>query len=208
MRREGEFSSASSEQHLHAQFPCLLLEEKTIWQSRRAADRSLIKAVSPDNFAIHTARTLDEAYFPGLAHNVLKKRNNDQVVTREYEHRHHGQPQEDTPPILIVSQLWIWRFDRLVLTAYAMPVDKVKPTRKTMPSFNAHRMQGMTATIIADRVERFGQKQANDLYEPPLTYFECGLIRILSDVQQYTRNKEYKSLQMDQEGTFLSDIAW
>ena len=71
---------------------------------------------------VQTERTLDEAYYPSLDEEALKARNKDQVVSRECKKSLKGERvSDDTRPILMVPQFWIWKFEDHILSAYSCP---------------------------------------------------------------------------------------
>ena len=78
--------------------------------------------------SIQVARTLDEAYYPSLDQEVLRNRNQDQVVSRECKKLKDGQlVSEDTMPILMVPQFWIWKIEDHILSAYSLPGKNLEP---------------------------------------------------------------------------------
>jgi hypothetical protein len=71
---------------------------------------------------VQTERTLDEAHFPSLQAQALKTRNHDQVVSREYRSIKTGKTIATRgQPILMVSQLWIWKLGEYALSASTSP---------------------------------------------------------------------------------------
>ena len=178
---------------------------------------------------LHTARTLDETYYPSLADNILRARNKQQVVTRECAQLLNGASvTDDDKPILIVPQLWIWRSDNLVVSAYSPPgnlpkeqaeYEPLEPPRMVVEQVDEYRYGGFdigdeercldyTIRLIADQITKFGGVQANGKYQSPLDYFEVGVVRILSEVNQYTKSDGINArVDVQMEATFISDIA-
>lgn len=64
---------------------------------------------------MHLERTLDEAYFPGLAREELSARNADQIASRSYVGG------KTDLPIVIVPQLWLWHFNDCLISAHGLP---------------------------------------------------------------------------------------
>ncbi|KAH7083841.1 hypothetical protein FB567DRAFT_93234 [Paraphoma chrysanthemicola] len=64
---------------------------------------------------VHLERTLDETYFPGLTIADFEERNEDQVISSHYS--------EDPVrrPIIIVPQLWLWRYQDVLISAHGVP---------------------------------------------------------------------------------------
>ena len=88
---------------------------------------------------IHVARTLDEAYYPSLDQEVLRTRNKDQVVSREYI---NGQLESKDAPILMVPQFWIWKFEDHILSAYSAPGKNPEPfCERSDTNYVSHRQK-------------------------------------------------------------------
>ncbi|OAL42875.1 hypothetical protein IQ07DRAFT_637475 [Pyrenochaeta sp. DS3sAY3a] len=64
---------------------------------------------------MHFERTLDEAYFPGLARDELSARNEDQIASRFFV------GDKKNLPIVIVPQLWLWHFNDCLISAHGVP---------------------------------------------------------------------------------------
>jgi hypothetical protein len=177
---------------------------------------------------LQTARTLDEAYYPSLDETVLRDRNKNQVVTRECRQLLDGSDvSEKSKPLLMVSQFWIWRWSKLVVSAYSPP-GKI-PTKLAeyqpppgrhpydwmdadigMPAEFPHEgcLEGLVACLIAAQIARFGAVQADQKYQPPLAYFENGVVRVHAAVSEYTKSGSLEvAVDADKEAGFMRDIA-
>jgi hypothetical protein len=152
---------------------------------------------------VHLERTLDEAYFPGLNAAELKARNLDQVVSSECKGR-SGLSEEDIP-ILIVPQLWLWRFGTLVISAHG--------TRDNMTDIPCTVVcaELQLALMVANCIKHFGEELvlANGTKIPPtLDLFECKIISILAEVKAYITHTKGHGINYDEEVKFhhvLSD---
>ena len=63
------------------------------------------------------------------------------------------------------------------------------------------------ALLMAMRVEHFGAPQAKASFQSPLDYFEIGVARIMSDVNEYTRHTDTKILDIKTEENFLHHLS-
>ncbi|OAG38454.1 hypothetical protein AYO21_07276 [Fonsecaea monophora] len=179
---------------------------------------------------VQTTRTLDETHFPSLSAKALEDLNNDQVVSRECQELLSGEPTtEATKPILVVSQLWVWNFEAVVLSAYSdpgkTPDDSLLRDHDVMESefpvidawrgkqFGAKTLEGgrspelKVACLLHDQIDYFDKTQANGMYQVPLDYFEMGVLRIIASVTEYTKNMDPQSLDVEKERTFMHDLS-
>ena len=178
----------------------------------------------PDQY-LHTERTLDEAYYPGLSRRVLDARFGDQVVTRAFKLSLDDRETSEFPdpttrpqqwkwniddtygnaPILMVSQLWIWRFDRYIISAYSSDgrpltfverrqesyMDRLK--NETIDEDSPKRQIGL---VIVDCIEQFGR---HGKYPPALQILEAGVDRIYTDVKKYSNGATEPKIQIERE---------
>ncbi|KAH0828283.1 hypothetical protein FOPE_00196 [Fonsecaea pedrosoi] len=178
---------------------------------------------------VQTTRTLDETHFPSLGAKALEDLNNDQVVSRECQELLSGEPTtEATKPILVVSQLWVWNFDAVVLSAYSdpgktpedwLPEDhdivesEIQVDAWRQKQFGAKTLEGgrnperKIACLLHDQIDYFDKIQANGKYQVPLDYFEMGVLRIIASVTEYTKNMDPQSLDVEKERTFMHDLS-
>jgi hypothetical protein len=167
---------------------------------------------------VQAERTLDEAYYPSLDQKALRARNNDQVVSKECKILLNGnRVSEDTKPILMVPQLWIWQFGAQILSAFSTPgestksFDEVHSHMENLGSDTEPRMFTIIdeagreknfgisihlmdshpdlhiGLLLAAHIENFGKPQANDKYQSPLDIFEIGVCQIMSRVAEYIK---------------------
>lgn len=60
---------------------------------------------------------------------------------------------------------------------------------------------------ITRKSKRLATNSNNSLFAPPLDYFEMGVVRILSEVNEYLKKENLGKLSIDSEKEFLHDIA-
>jgi hypothetical protein len=163
--------------------------------------------------------TLDEAYFPGMDAKFFETRNKEQVVSREYN-RTSDKGDEDIP-ILMVPQLWLWKVDNILLTAYSMTTPSQAFRQGYIGNFSGFFGVGsspslnlQTGVIIALQISRFGQDEecpdSNVAFKSPLRIFESAVFSILSDVQEYLEagSEVYTIAQQKKtEQRFIHDIS-
>lgn len=114
-------------------------------------------------------------------------------------------------PVLTVPQLWLWRFGDHIITA--CPLEDLTDYNKCprwlksigYPFPNAAEIK--IPLIIAHHISQFGRLQANGLFSPPLDIFETGVVRVLSDVQQYTNPHLSLPPDVNKERDFMHRIA-
>ncbi|KAI4870266.1 hypothetical protein F4820DRAFT_443385 [Hypoxylon rubiginosum] len=222
-------SSFESYPRVEIVFPCLQLQTKDSQTLEREKIRALRDAMTPGfpKDVIQYERTLDETYYPGLHHKILDARNRDQVVSRERpEPSGHRLSDDMQVPILMVPKLWLWRIDKHVLTAYSnvSKIPEVRPTTRSKIrdadayyTFQDPTNLGLQAytqasgigigLIIAQCISQFGKPQARSRFNPPLDYYETGVVRILSDVEAYTDPDESSPPDGKKDHMFMHRIA-
>lgn len=154
---------------------------------------------------IHLERTLDEAYYPGLGRKALERRNEDQVVTRGY--RVDEKVSDDHLPILMVPQLWLWRLDNIVVSAFASE-------NEHQSFFNSSSLSTLwpdvqMIRIIFNQIREFGAVSYNGTVEfaPTLNIFETAVVSILSRVDDYMKTQTKDGINIDKEGDFIHKIS-
>jgi hypothetical protein len=163
---------------------------------------------------LNLERTLDEAYYPGLSHRVLDAMNKDQVVSRESAHFDGGSTGSPPPKsVLMVPQLWIWSFDRYVVSACSFDDfhDRRLPfVREKLEKFghttHAHANKGVIdeespkrqiGLRLVEMIEQFGQRQL----------FEAGVARVLAEVVEYMDPYGPSKSEIEREREFLNRIS-
>lgn len=154
--------------------------------------------------------TLDESYFPSLSTDVLERLNTSQVVFEQHK-----------SAILMVPQLWIWRCDRYILTAFS--ADEI-PERfdKFAASISANKIQSLVDSdlqtnmtfpsiqvglFMGKQISAFGNRQADGYFPSPLDIFEASTAQVLTDVNQYMKQKALSPDDMEQERRLMFRIA-
>lgn len=145
--------------------------------------------------SIHVARTLDEAYYPGLSRQNSTKRNKDQVVTRQFENISSTAQK----PILIVPQLWLWQLGNVLLLAY----EGDWLALATSP-------ECAMGNSIARTVHAFGTRAKYDKdsgeVPPTLDMFENALVTCLAEVDEYVQSEDSKKSMETKEYKFIHEI--
>jgi hypothetical protein len=171
---------------------------------------------------IHLERTLDEAYYPGVDAALLEARNNDQIVSSVA--KSDTTIAEGSLPILIVPQLWLWKFDNIVVSAYSFTQDSdcFKLHKRTIggekffvwsrqhpfPYFDLDIEMGR---IMVNCIDAFGVEATpgETKYAPTLDLFESRVVAVLADVKSYMENGKRNDIKYDEERNFhhtLSDV--
>ncbi|KAI0533739.1 hypothetical protein GGR58DRAFT_505980 [Xylaria digitata] len=191
--------------------PCLILRTKEC-QTRAKVEVQNLRANIMDEWAknlVQPERTLDEAYFPSLTTDALDDRNKSQVISREYRETH-----KDTEPILMVSQLWLWRHGHSVLTAFSANNPGVLTYNEYV---DLHKIVKDSAVftspailighIIAHHISAFGSRQVEGKFPSPLDIFESSVSRVLIDVDEYMNRKTRPEMKKEHEFMFrIADI--
>ncbi|CAI6334281.1 unnamed protein product [Periconia digitata] len=150
---------------------------------------------------VQTEATLDEAYYPGLGAEALKSRNNDQVVTKQFA----AQSDDETKPILMVAQLWIWQRGNTVLSAgYGYPHSRLKSWK--LPRWHSSPALTMAA-VITDYVHDFDNKSnynEDEQFIPTLSIFKRAVVSTLTGVDDYMAQREFDA---EVEYGFVHDIS-
>ncbi|KAF2492474.1 hypothetical protein BU16DRAFT_620836 [Lophium mytilinum] len=211
-------------------FPCLVLSSAKYhgnMRIKRKGASDLFKHEFADKI-IHMARTLDEAYYPGLGPDALKKRNEDQVVSRDFDGSVRPGSTEHLP-ILLVPQLWLWSMENFVVSAFASGEQTAAneyfqnsfydytdyEDGRVMESFrNSFHTPGQFTSspnlrmclIMASRIKAFGTEyeNGNERFPPTLNIFETAVVSVLSDVDDYMRNEV---VDVQREGEFIHIIS-
>ena len=153
---------------------------------------------------IQLERTLDEAYYPGLSEEVLKDLNTDQVVMRALSVKSDNQKRDSEIPILTVPQLWLWRLDGVVVSAYASAeqLGQGEFYNATLsPDLNI-------GHILAYHVKAFNcaYKDGPVHFEPVLNIFETAMMQVQSELNTYMKVHGTR-LDIDKEADFIHNIS-
>ncbi|KAH5261463.1 hypothetical protein HBI70_159220 [Parastagonospora nodorum] len=189
-------------------FPCLQLVDHSEFEwdrgSYKELRRSLSTKIEGSNAAgckVHTARTLDEAYYPGLSEAALRERNDDQVVSEPRQTR----KKVKGFPILIVPQLWLWKLDNTIISAYEYEEDAVH-TNELEVEKDKYLQMGI---FMANRVKQFGHDRYFRSFESrsTLDVFEQRVVSVLTDVMTYTKETMRKDIKYKTEVDLLYRLS-
>jgi Mg2+ and Co2+ transporter CorA len=187
---------------------------------------------------VQTERTLDEAYYPSLDEEALKARNKDQVVSRECKKSLKGERvSDDTRPILMVPQFWIWKFEDHILSAYSCPGTSPEMLceyefDKTLRYSNCHtdlrldpfdsihwknKNIGLSTKLLAPPDLFIGLLLAHQIdkfgqaqagqFQSPLDIFEIGAVQAMSSVERYMSPNASTKLDIIKEAKFMHRIS-
>lgn len=129
-------------------------------------------------------------------------------------------------PILMVPQLWIWKFEDHILSAYSPPGKNPEPLRESdinsrldkdwrkklkdmgIPTLLTYSDPDLhIGLLLAHHIDNFGEVQAK-IFQSPLDIFETGVIQVITRVERFM--KQPTSLKPDdikKERGFMHDIS-
>ncbi|KAF2102776.1 hypothetical protein NA57DRAFT_71761 [Rhizodiscina lignyota] len=149
----------------------------------------------PD-ISVHIPRTPDESYYRGLSHEQLSRRNRDQVLSRVTEEEGHES-------LLMVSQLWLWKIDHVILTAFPNSRNEEGPKSLlydgiaslledlSEPVAVSLTHEQLTAWILSECINFIDRPHMAGLQEPVLIFFEKAVAKAADDVQKYTDRDDF-----------------
>lgn len=132
---------------------------------------------------------------------------------------------DEDRPILMVPQFWIWKFADFVLSAYPpLGIDSnlenllAPKDPETNKEFDLNKQSTIwstdemgadrtVATLLDDQIRRFGREHSRLKYPSSLDIFERGVVRVLSDVVEYMKNKDLTEDNSGTELDLVNDIA-
>ncbi|TPX10042.1 uncharacterized protein E0L32_001239 [Thyridium curvatum] len=166
----------------------------------------------------HFERTLDEAYFPGLDAAALQRRNEKQVLSRVLRDESDS---DHRTPLLIVTQLWIWRVGSFIISCYPTIQESNLPkqSKERDASYEdglfsldvTRRIDHQVDQTIESHIDNFGKQTKIDamIFQAPLDMFEQAIVSILSDVDEYVDQAKAGSTDdsYKKESTFLQNLS-
>jgi hypothetical protein len=207
--------------YLQSQFPCLALTTVGQQTANRIAYEGLrdtLTTAPPGGYSsdciVHLERTLDEAYFPGLGTAELTLRNADQVVSSHF--RTTPDWKEDDVPILMVPQLWLWRFGNLIVSAHNMTPGSDSSLFKrwrdqtSLGRFEQPFVDVQLGLIIANFIQGFGKEHVDHsgrTIPPTLDLFERRVVSVLSEVKTYITETKRNAIDYNSETNFLHVLS-
>ncbi|KAI0405281.1 hypothetical protein F4802DRAFT_191334 [Xylaria palmicola] len=214
-------------------FPCLVLRSKGSQEKGRKRVKDMRKEI-PTKLArsmLEPELTLDEAYFPSLPTDVLNKRNETQVVSRKRRGTQANEDTEhDTQPILVVTQLWIWRYNSYILTAFSEnDPENIGYWEQEHLQDYTHLLSSIVSgspvlpgirvgLILAHQISEFDNPQTDGefgnlkrhvKFQSPLDIFEESTAKVLDDVDEYMSLTVQSQSRLDikKEHDFMFQIA-
>jgi hypothetical protein len=158
---------------------------------------------------IHQPRSLDESYYLGLSKDQLSRRNNEQVISGAEEN-------EEQKRVLMVSQLWLWIMDDVVVSAAPGFESKKHPDEPSLAKeFSDGNLQAgkdftswqLAALIFSECVNYLDHPKCAGLGKPIFYTYEKMVATIYDEVQSYMEQKGVDKIQIEKERTFLSRIS-
>ena len=161
----------------------------------------------PDVTGEFISRTLGESYYPGLSDKEFEKLNKDQVVS--HMAREASQPEK----LLLVSQLWLWKLDDIVITAVPKklalpggPVANIYAERhfQKLKQLNSDLVM---AWILSETINLFDIPYVAGFREPVLYTFEKAVAITFEQVETYMKENGMKNIMIDKEWEFMHRIS-
>jgi hypothetical protein len=161
---------------------------------------------------VHVQRTLDETYYLGLDKKKLERRNYNEILNDE-----KFSPKSKN--ILLVSQLWLWKIDNVVITAFPREMEYKSSnlfdhTLSLLRDIGPKARMGLTsdqfvAWIVSECIHRLDYPCMADL-EEPITYFLGKVVAVtLEEIEDYVDKKNGGLLKNDieKEKLFIGQIS-
>ena len=160
---------------------------------------------------IHVQRTLDESYYLGLDSNEVKRRDYSKILGDKKFRR----TSENT---LLVSQLWLWRFDNIVITAFPRGQEEYRSSHLFDHTLSVLRDMGfkaraslnsdhLMALILSECIHRLDYPCVADLEE--LILYSLGQVVsvTLDEVETYIDESQMSSISLKKEKAFIKQIT-
>ena len=183
----------------------------------------------PSLKTIQVERTLDEAYYPSLDKKTIKIRSKNQVVLKAYTNSLKEEDAAKKPrPILLVPQLWVWRFEDHLISAYSAPGENLQAVHGTFfrgssgrPKTLKEELQDFSRTtfndsshpdlhiglLLADHIDNFGRTQADDKFQSPLDLYEIGVVHVMSCMNEYVISSKSGTPKIKEEWELMKNIT-
>jgi hypothetical protein len=202
---------------INVKFPCLVLDTIGRVSHERQVHGCLRSlpgyggGALDEEVGICLEQTLDESFYPSLDKMSLEARNKDQIVSKEYLRTFGGDITDC--PILMVPQIWLWRMDDVLLTAFSEITHlRDEPKVAWFPFVGSDiSLNAQIGVLLAASVKMFGRgsQPGGKSFKPPLDMFEAALTSTLSAVHTYLkadRNKLKTKEQKTKELEFIHQI--
>ena len=183
-----------------------------------------LKYCSDSNFnylGLQCASTLDEYCHPSLDEDTLADRNEDQVLSR-----YQKGTGRDQRVILTVPQLWIWTFDKHLITATQKPlfesygkfdVEVIKTIHRRQyeieRALTSKELSGLkfidlfVGVLISECVNNLSSLSGRGLPESIFCIFERSISELSAKVREYTKSEALKQNSIDSEKVFVLQIG-
>lgn len=162
----------------------------------------------------HEPRTLDESHYLGLSNEQLSDRNKDQVVSRSEE-------KEEDRRVLMVSQLWLWRMDDVIVSACGSHSEEgsldagLDPQACLSQEFergylgtgNGVPALQLAALLFSECVNYIDRPYCAGLEEPVFYTFEKAVAMLNDEVKSYINHRAIEKIYLDKEMEFIHQIG-
>ncbi|KAI1124584.1 hypothetical protein F5Y10DRAFT_284899 [Nemania abortiva] len=192
-------------------FPCLVLQARRDQKAMRRNAEERRGKITNHYFLrsmLQSERTIDEMYFPSLSAEALNTRNERQVVSREFTLPGEYMIGHESRPILMVTQLWVWRCGRRILTAYPRDMAQYFDAGHIESSIGVDRLKHpgiFTGMIIAHYTEEFSSRAT--WFQSTLDIFESSIGLVLRAVDEYMDQKLPSRPEIEKEQDFMFRIT-
>lgn len=179
---------------------------------------------------IHVERTLDEYFFLGLNGEELNQRNDEQIVSRKWKKenvevevektkQNHEKKEEQNPvdkrdmPILVVPQIWLWRFSNVIVSAHSIDLPSNTFARRgdyIIPNIS-HPLDAtyQVGLCIADYIQTLGEgleaSGTRKRVAPPLEHYESTVEGISRLVRAAIHDR--RDIDLEEEVQLLRDLS-
>lgn len=178
--------------------------------SRRKVNRTDEQKLADEmkvSMNVHESRTLDESYYLGLDEKQLSSRNEDQVISRVSKHERKKQS------ILMVSQLWLWKMDNIIITA--LPSRELDPAHSLVSEIKEGNIRPpqdltslqMTALIFSECINFLDRPRSAGLEEPIFYTFDKAIAIAFDHVQTYMKELRPENTRIDKEKDFIHQMS-
>jgi hypothetical protein len=155
---------------------------------------------------VHMQRTLNESYYLGLNSEQLSQRYGKHILD-DFEVKSKN--------ILLVSQLWLWKINNVVITAF--PREGHRTSHLFDYTLSQFREAGISARreltsnqlvawILSECIHRLDPPCMADLEEPVFYFLGKNVARIFDDVQRYMDEAGMDKVHITKEKGFIDKI--
>ncbi|KAI0965761.1 hypothetical protein F4678DRAFT_484747 [Xylaria arbuscula] len=184
------------------------LENRWAGSIKSDKDTKYCVPYDPKTFGADIVVTIDEHCNPASSPEVLKRRNEDQVLTRYGKGLRPKNPTDDTAPdhplrLITVPQLWCWRVGFfLILSGEAWAHSHLHLPRV----FREHDPDKYIGRMLSYVVDYLDRPNMLGLSEPIFNIFSKSISAVAETVNEYTRLKIFIHISIEKERQFLHEI--